>query len=153
MTKKENRGFSLIEVVFAVAVLAFVIISMIKVYIYMSVQSELAGNKTVALMLAQNKIEEIRDYSYDLIVADYASGGAVGNTFNLTRLTGAGAIYIDSSNADLLIIKVVVCWQDKYERIIGEDADLDGVLDVGEDQDSNGEISSPITVVSMITKR
>lgn len=146
-------GFTLAELLVAVIILGLVLGGLLQVFIRSSVLAELAYNKTVAMSEAQGKMEEIRNYDYDSIAADYASGGAQGNTFSLSQLTGTGVIYIDSSNADLLEVEIVVSWQNKYGRIVGEDLDLDGELDSGEDADGNGKLSSIATLVSLIAKR
>lgn len=155
-----NQGFTLIEVVLVAGILAFTITSMIQLYIYTSVQAEMAGNKTLAVSAAQNKLEEIRDHDYSSILTDYVGGGTPGDTFTLSYLNGRGKIYIDNSasfisstSADLLGIMVVVSWRNKYNRVVGEDTDLDGVLDAGEDTNGNGRLDSPVTLMSMITLR
>ena len=147
------EGFTLAELLLAVIILGFVLGGLLQVFIRCSVLAELAYNKTVAMSEAQGKMEEIRSYDYGSIAADYASGGSQGNTFSLSQLTGTGVIYIDSSNADLLEVEIVVSWQNKYGRIIGEDIDLDGALDSGEDVDGNNKLSSIATLVSLIAAR
>src|SRR3990167_4005487 len=134
---KNPGGFTLIELVFVAGILAVVLTGMIQLFIHTSVTAELSGNKTLAVAEAHNKLEEMRNHSFDLIATDYASGGTPGDTFNLTNLTGKGKIYIDNSNPSLLTLKVVIAWQNKYNRIVGEDLDLDGTLDGGEDTDSD----------------
>jgi prepilin-type N-terminal cleavage/methylation domain-containing protein len=151
--KKLKAGFTLIELLIVVAMLALVITGMIKLFIYTSVLAEISGNKTVAVGEAQDMLEAIREHNYDDIAVDYASGGTPGNIFALDELNGKGAIYIDNSNPELLILKVVVSWRNKYGRIIGEDANLDGDLDTGEDLDGDTELSSPATLITMLTRR
>jgi len=148
-----ERGFSLVELVVVTGILSVTITSMLQMYIYTSTQSELSGNLTSAVSEAQTKIEEIRTVTYDSIATNYASGGTPGNIFDTTLITGKGVVTIDSSNAELLEIEVVVCWRDKYNRIIGEDTDLDGVLDPGEDANNNGVIDSPVELVTYFTRR
>lgn len=151
--RKSEHGFTLVELMIVVGILSVVITGVVNLYIYTSVAAQLAGNKTLAVGEAQSKIEEIRNYTFDNITADFGVGGTPGNTFNLSQLTGKGVIYIDSTNTELLVIEIVVSWKDKYNRIIGEDTNLNGVLDAGEDLNSNGKIDSIITVMSMITRR
>ncbi|MCA9407413.1 MAG: prepilin-type N-terminal cleavage/methylation domain-containing protein [Candidatus Omnitrophica bacterium] len=150
---KDNDGFTLVELLIVAGIMSVVLTGMIKLFIYTNIQAELAGNKTMAVNEAQMKLEEIRNHTYAQIVADYGSGGTPGNTFNLNQLNGMGVIYVDSTNTELLEVDIKVCWQDKYNRIIGEDLDLDGVLDVGEDNNSNGQIDSIVSLSSMITRR
>lgn len=148
-----KRGFSLLELMFVIAILVVVIAGMIRLFIYTSTQVDIAGRKTIALSQAQNKLEEIRNHDFDLITADYGSGGTPGNTFDLSLINGKGVIYINSSNSELLTLEIVVSWRNKYNRIIGEDLDLDGALDAGEDINSNGKIDSGIEVISFVTRR
>ncbi len=155
VTEKLNSksGFTLVEVMVATGILAFVISQLLSLFIYTSTQAELAGNKTTAVSKAQNKIEEIRNYSYASIPAAYASGGAVGNSFSVSPLQGMGVVYIDSSNVELLTVETDVSWRNKYGRIVGEDTNLNGAIDAGEDVNGNGKLDSPIKLVSMITRR
>ena len=151
--KKAQSGFTLAELLIVVWILAIVIVGMVQLFIYTAVQAKLAGNQTAAISEAQNKIEEIRTHTYANIVTDYGAGGTPGNTFNLSLLTGKGIVTIDSSNAELLTMTIKACWRDKYNRIVGEDKNLNGQLDSGEDANGNGVIDSPVTLMSMITRR
>ena len=150
-----QQGFSLVELLVVVGILVTVIVILLRVFIYNSVLAELSGNIAYAMSEAQAKLEEIRNSDYSLITTNYASGGTPGNTFNLSQGQGKGVIYIDSSNTSLLEISVVVCWKNKDGRVIGEDTDLDGVLDAGEDLSSppNNKIDSKATLVLKIAKR
>jgi prepilin-type N-terminal cleavage/methylation domain-containing protein len=149
----KRAGFTLVEVLVAVGILAVVIVGLLRLFIYCSILSDLSGNMTLATNEAQSKLEEIRNHDYGSIVTDYSSGGTPGNTFNLTELTGMGVITIDNSNPDLLQIDINVSWQNKDGRISGEDTDLDGVIDAGEDLDSNGKLDSIASIVSLIARR
>jgi len=148
-----NDGFSLIEVLVVSGILITVIIGLIQVFVYCSTLFDSAGNLAGTVAEAQSKLEEIRNHTYSQITTDYASGGTPGNTFNLSKGNGKGAIYIDSSNSDLLQMTLVVSWRNQNGRIVGEDLNLDGVLDTGEDIDSNNKLSSPTTIVSLIARR
>lgn len=150
---RSQAGFSMVELLIGIAIIAFILISMMELFIYTSSQAQMAGNVTQAVSQGQSKMEEIRNHTYANIVADYSSGGSPGSTFDLTGITGKGRIYIDSSNAELLQIKVVVSWRDKYSRVVGEDKNLNGSLDSGEDANGNGQLNSPVELVSMITRR
>jgi hypothetical protein len=39
-------------------------------------------------------------------------------------------------------VTIVVCYREGLNRVIGEDSDLDGVLDGGEDLNADGRLSS-----------
>ena len=151
--KNQNQGFTLVELMIGTAMLAVVVLGLINLFINTSAQAEIAGNKTLAVGAAQNKIEEMRNHTYSLITTDYASGGIPGNKFSLSTITGEGVIYIDSSNASLLTVEIDVSWKNDNTRIIGEDTDLDGVLDAGEDLNSNGKLDSPVKIITYIAQR
>ena len=155
MIRKRNdyEGFSLMELLVSVAILSISLGSWLGLFIYCSTFVDLSGNMTKALRGAQGKLEEIRNHTYSLITTDYAAGGSPGNKFDVTQLNGKGAVYIDSTNANLLTVKVVVSWRNVNSRITGEDLNLNGVLDAAEDKDGNGELDSPVSLVSRIAQR
>ena len=53
--------------------------------------------------------------------------------------------------ADLTRVRIVSSLKSRG-RIIGEDQDLDGVLDFGEDANANGRLDSPIELVTLIAQ-
>lgn len=148
---KIKSGASLSEVLVATAIVAMAAVTMIKLFLYCVDHSDLARNMTRAVTDAQSKMEEIKDHTYSLIPTDYAAGGTPGNIFTTTN--GMGVIYIDSTNPDLLQIKAAVCWQNRNGRIMGEDTNLNGTLEAGEDLNNNAEIDSPATLISLMAKR
>lgn len=150
---RKKQGFTLLELMFAVAILVTVVSGMVRLFVFTSTQADIAGRKTIAVSEAQTKLEEIRNTDYSLITTNYGSGGTPGNTFDLSLIDGKGVIYIDSSNAELLVLEVVVSWNNKYNRVVGEDQDLDGVLDAGEDANSNGKIDSSVELITYLTRR
>lgn len=150
---KDQQGFTLLELLFAVSVLVTSIAGMVRLFMYTSTAADIAGRQTIAVSEAQTKLEEIRNTNYDLVTTNYGSGGTPGNTFDLSLINGKGVIYIDSSNAELLVLEVVVSWNNKYNRVVGEDQDLDGVLDAGEDANGNGKLDSSVELITYLTRR
>ena len=51
-----DRGFTLVEVLIAVGILAVVIVGLLQLFVYCSTLAEAAGNTTLAVNEAQNKI-------------------------------------------------------------------------------------------------
>ena len=143
----------LAELVILLGILSIAITSILQLFIHTNALAEVAGNKTAAVSEAQSKIEEIRTVAFDDIVTNYSSGGTPGDVFDTLVIPGKGFIYIDSTNTELLEVEVVIFWRDKYDRIIGEDLDLDGVIDSGEDVNSNGKMDSPIRLITYYTRR
>jgi prepilin-type N-terminal cleavage/methylation domain-containing protein len=64
MTGKEN-GFTLVEVLIAVMVLAVAFLAMYQMQAMAVRGNETANQVTIATMLAQDKMEEIRNTNYD----------------------------------------------------------------------------------------
>lgn len=112
------QGFTLVEVLIAVGILAIVIVGLLQLFVSCSALAEAAGNTTFALNEAQNKLEEIRNHSFDSIAADYASGGTPGNTFTLGSLNGTGTVETSQvgGSSELLQIRIDVSWQNKNGR-------------------------------------
>lgn len=153
MMKRNEQGLTMVELMIVVMILVFVVTGMVQTFLYSSTIADIARNKTLAVTDASSKLEQIRNHPFDDITTDYVSGGTPGDLFDLTTLTGKGKIYIDTTDPELLVVKVVVCWQNKYNRILGEDLDFDGVLDAGEDVDGDGEISSPLELVTYVAEK
>lgn len=153
MMKRNEQGLTMVELMIVVMILVFVVTGMVQTFLYASTIADIARNKTLAVTDASSKLEQIRNHPFDDITTDYVSGGTPGDLFDLTTLTGKGKIYIDTTDPELLVVKVVVCWQNKYNRILGEDLDFDGVLDAGEDVDGDGEISSPLELVTYVAEK
>ena len=153
MQIRKNKGFSLVEVLVTAAIVSTVTITLLRLFVFCAALSEMGGNLTAAMVSAQDKMEEIKNYNYDLIAADYVAGGAVGDTFSATSPTRSGVIYVDSSNTSLLRIEIDVSWRNKDGRVVGEDADLDGVLDIGEDLNSDGKLTSTARIITNIAQR
>ena len=150
---KEIAGFSLAEALVTLGLVVVIVTGVLQLFIYCAVLSELSGKMTGVVSEAQAKLEEIHDHSYTLITTDYVAGGTPGNTFDLTQATGKGVILIDSSNADLLRIEVVVSWQNRNNRVVGEDKNFNGSLDAGEDANGNLRMDSPVSLVTSIARR
>jgi len=150
---RSKKGFTFVEVLVVVAILAVVVTGLIRLFVYCSDSSDMAGNKTLAVIAAQTKLEEIRDHNFASIVADYSFGGTPGNSFALIYSTGNGNIYLTQIDPNLLEVEVVVSFENKRRLVIGEDQDLDGVMDVGEDVNTNGKLDSVVTLSTLIAKR
>ena len=53
----DQKGFTLVEVLIAVGILAVVIVGLLQLFVYCSNLAEAAGNTTLAINEAQNKME------------------------------------------------------------------------------------------------
>ncbi len=153
MKKLSPKGYSIAEILITSAILIIVIAGLIQLFVNTSELSDISKDTTTAVNEAQSQMEEIRSSTYSSIATNYASGGTPGNTFTPSQGTGKGIIYIDSSNSDLLQIEVDVSFRTRRGRIIGEDLNLDGVLDAGEDTNGNGQLDSPVKLICYLAER
>lgn len=148
-----RAGFTLVEVMIAIGITMFALVGLFETFVYSQALSELSRNKTIAISEVQGQIETIHQQDFDDVRNRNVAAVDPDETFHPNQLTGRGTIYIDEIHNDLLEIKVLVCWRDKFGRIIGEDVNLNGVLDGGEDQDGNGELDSPVSMTTVISRR
>ena len=148
-----KSGFTLVEVLVTAGVVVVVLTGLMQLFIYCRALADMAANTAFAVTEAQDKMEEIRNTSYDLITTNYVSGGTPGNIFSLGAHGAVGSIYIDSSNSDLLRVDVSVGWRNINGRVIGEDLDLDGDIDAGEDVNGNSKLDSPVMLSTSIARK
>jgi prepilin-type N-terminal cleavage/methylation domain-containing protein len=146
--KRSNNGFTLIEIMLAVGILAFALSAILAAFISCSVLVTTSKNVNIATNAALGLMEEIRTSSFARIYGDYNGLNFILNDIPSSR----GVVYVDDTNPELLEVTISVCWR-QGNRIIGEDANLNGVLDSGEDANGNGIIDSTVQVVTQIANR
>lgn len=153
MFKLNNKAFSFPELLISVGILSIIMVGMVNVFVSASVLGELSENSGAAYDQAASVLDEIRHDGYDTAQINYVNGGSPGNTFALTKPVGMGVITLDTSTPNLLLVTIDVSYRNKYNRITGEDVNLNGVLDPTEDSNSNGKIDSPVSLTAYIAKR
>jgi len=160
MTRKS--GFTLIEVLIATAVLAGVTLAILSTFMQCSNLRETSKNLGIAMSAARAEIEQLHNQDFSSIATGTFTFDPIGlNGKGQTIITNASltAIAGGGTTADLKNIRVVVCWQQRSGRTIGEDngagqgTALDGILHNDEDADGDGEIDSPATVVASIANK
>ena len=140
-----NEGFTLPELMVAAMVTIIAFLGILYTYARYLELDELSRNTSIALQATENKIEAIKNTAYDQIVATYNN-----QTFTSSGINGKGVITIDSSNPKLMLVTVTFCWKQRNSRLMGEDTNLNGVLNVGEDKNSNGVMDSPVQLIAYI---
>jgi len=92
MILKNNKGFTLIEVLSALLILIMVAVPLIYIFVQGSRGSEISGKRTAALNFAQQKMEEI--IAEGRAVEEEGSfSGAPGYTYEVT-VTPDGKMYL-----------------------------------------------------------
>ncbi len=149
-----SSGFTLLEIVITAGTTLIAILGSIQLFTYCMWQSENVTNINAAMHDVEAKVEEIRATPFTDIITKFGpSGGLAYRTFTPTYMAGLGVIYLTPVKADLLQVEVAVSWQERGKYVVGEDRNLNGVLDGDEDLDGNGRISSPASLVTLVARR
>ncbi len=146
-------AFSFTELLIAVSILSVVLAGMMEMFLLYSSLGETSSKTRLALTEVQNKIEEIKSTPFNSIVTNYSAGGTLGNTFALSSLNGRGVIDIDQSIEHILKVTINASFKVKNDRVVGEDKNLNGTIDVGEDVNSNSVLDSSVNVTTYVSKR
>lgn len=136
------------EVLLAIAILAFALCAILFTYISCLALIATSKNVNIATDAALGLMEGIRGDPFSRIFTDY-------NKLNFTvggMPANMGVVYVDKTNPSLLKVTISVCWR-QGNRIIGEDTNLNGILNTGEDANNNGIIDSPVELVTLIASR
>ena len=143
--KMANQGFTLPELMVAAMVTVIAFLGILYTYARYLELDELSRNTAIALQTAQNKIEAIKNTQFDQIDATFNN-----QTFTSSGINGRGVVTIDSTNPKLMLITVTFCWKQSNNRLMGEDTNLNGVLNAGEDKNGNGTMDSPVQLIAYI---
>ena len=114
MKHRREAGFSLLEVVIALAIIAIALLGIVSTFVHSINMGESEREQQIAKQAASKKIEEIRTATFDTLYATYN-----GDTFAVDKLVhaggpggkGLGTVAVDNTNADLLEIQVTVQWK------------------------------------------
>ncbi|MBI4231306.1 MAG: prepilin-type N-terminal cleavage/methylation domain-containing protein [Planctomycetes bacterium] len=129
--RRDVSGFSLIELMMAMTILAVALLALMAGITHCIQQSEALQQYNLAMQAAQSKLEEIQAVSaedLDAVVTTYnadpaddpdGEGTAPGSVFAVTGLIVtdddadgiAGEVLVDDTDPDLLAVTVQVVWQ------------------------------------------
>ena len=147
-----KKAFSLIDLMIGVTILVFVLTAVLASYANMFISIDLSRDITNANNAVRAKIEELKQEDFSNL-----------DSFNGTTFDLSGFDLVDSQGrveirnvagyTDFKEVRVVGCFRSRG-RIIGEDTNLNGILDLGEGEDSNGDgiMNSPVEVISLVAK-
>lgn len=168
---RSKNGFTIAEVLLAVAILAFALCGILATYLASFNLASISKNTNIAASAAQSVIEQIRATPFTTLADRIQPQIRLnGNFYNLANLgnnrwslafsvnnmpANMGVAYIDIDNAvtpKILKATVSVCWL-QGNRVLGEDVNLSGSLNAGEDANANGIIDSPMELTTQIANR
>lgn len=143
--KNNVSGFTLIEVLMAMLILMPIFVGVVYVFVQGVELSDVARHSSEAVRLLRTKVTEIEKTPFNQISTNYNNV-----TFTTSNINGIGVIYIDASQTDVVDVTLTFSWQERSGRIIGEDLDLDGQIDAGEDVNGNGILDSPVSITTRL---
>ena len=141
--QNDSRGFSLPELLMATVLMAVIFVGVLLTILKCLELTDIARVSAAAVVEAKNKMMEIENTPYNSIVATYHDV-----PFDVAGFNGKGVSYA-TSVSQAITITVVVCWKQPNGRVFGEDTNLNGVLNVGEDRNGNGRLDSIVQITTM----
>jgi prepilin-type N-terminal cleavage/methylation domain-containing protein len=145
---RSRKSFTLVEMLIATVIIAIALCGILAAYVSCYDVLTTSKNVNIATNAAQGLMEEIRNHTFTNITDDYDGLKFTVNNMPLNK----GRVYVDDSNPEMLIVTISVCWRQK-NRVFGEDQNLNGELDAGEDISNPGIIDSPVQLVMLVVNR
>ena len=156
--KKSGKGFSLMEVLVALFIIVAALGALATLYpgIFTGVNVDMQNLK--AWSVAQHQMESLKNAAFnDLYAASYPpAGNPVSHAFSTGDSSVSGVYFVeqlrDKNNqllTDIVKVRVVVCSR-AGTRMLGEDANLNGTLDPGEDANGDNRLSSPLELLTLV---
>jgi prepilin-type N-terminal cleavage/methylation domain-containing protein len=149
----DRKGFTLIEILMATMIMALAIGGTFQTITYLMQLNEANENVVLSSNALEGLMDEIRNVDFADVKTVYN-----GNQFSLNELTAkgvrhSGIVTVTDLEPDMLLrVKIVVSWEQRG-RVIGEDRNLNGILEIGEDTNGNGELDSPCMIEAAIVDR
>ncbi len=140
-----KNGLSLVELMIASAVFLLTFVGILASYLACLELSEMSKNSSIALHASKARLEAIKNTTFSQIKATYN-----GIPFAVASFTGMGVSYVDDTNPALLKVTLSFSWKQPRGRVVGEDTNLNGVVNAGEDKNANGILDSPVELATYI---
>ena len=166
--KNSESGFTLVEIMLATGILVFALCGILAAFISCIALSSTSKNVNIATNAALEIAEQIRTTAYTDLSDPSGSGLLINGqpfteTFPGSNIYSCSftvavlpsnmvTVYINTNTPELLGVTISLCWR-QNNRVIGEDKNLNGQLDAGEDANGNDLIDSPVQVVTRVANR
>ncbi|MBI5873087.1 MAG: type II secretion system protein [Candidatus Omnitrophica bacterium] len=153
--KTSKNGFTLLEVLLSLAIIAVTLAGLLLTYINVFVLADIIRDSALASNAVAAKLEEIKNMDFDNLTTAAGPFNLTDYGFTSTQ-PSKGRVEVTTSfsgyPATLTKVRIVGCYATRYNRTIGEDLNFNGVLDGSEDQNGNSRLDSSIEVVSLIAE-
>lgn len=143
----DHKGFTLSELLIATVVFILTFVGILLSYLRCMELNEMAGNSSLAVAAVKSRMEDIKNTDFVNISSNYDRVA-----FSANGINGQGVSYVEDVVTDPKLLKVTISfsWKQKSGLLVGEDDDLDGQLDAGEDKNANNMLDSIAQVVSYV---
>ncbi len=145
--KCSRFSFTLVELLIASVVFILTLVGILLSYMKCVELNEHSRNLSIAMRGLESRFEDIKNTPFSQIKTSYNQV-----TFTNANLNGTGVSGVDDTNPALLRVSMSFSWRQSNGRIMGEDANLNGQLNAGEDKNGNGVLDSPAQLISYIAQ-
>jgi len=145
-----KEAFSLIEIMVAVGIMVIGLTAILASYANMFILGDLARDLSRATNAARARMEEVKQVEFDSLDALNATTFDL-EGFNVADARGRVEVRNITGNSNLKEIRIVGCFRSR-NRVVGEDANLNGALDteISEDKNNNGRLDSPVELITLL---
>ncbi len=142
-----QKAFTLPELLIATIVFVLTFVGILLSYLRCMELSEMARNSSLAVAAVKSRMEDIKNTDFVNISGTYDK-----IAFSADGISGQGVSYVEDVVTDPKLLKVTISfsWKQKSGLLVGEDDDLDGQLDAGEDKNANNLLDSIAQAVSYV---
>ena len=146
----KKKALSLIELMVAVGIMVIGLTAVLASYANMFILGDIARDLSRATNAARAKMEEIKQLEFDSLDALQATTFDL-EGFNTTDARGRIEIRNVTGGSNLKEVRIVACFRSR-NRVIGEDANLNGALDTeaSEDKNYNGRLDCPVELITLL---
>jgi len=159
----KTKGLSLIEIMVSMVILSLVVGAMFSIYPAIFSGTNVSFQKIRAWEIARTQMEALKTTDFAILLAQAYrpwDQSPILRTFATTQLPNSSGVYYvrrmrDKTGTiltDLVEAESVVCFR-AATRSVGEDQNLNSILDSGEDVNSDRKISSPINLRTLIRQQ
>ncbi|MFC1806854.1 type II secretion system protein J [Candidatus Omnitrophota bacterium] len=147
-------GFTLIEIMFAMAIFALAACGTMSLFISAATIKDSAGYSTLMSNRTRQEIEDaIWQSDFSSLNSYVLLPPAVPNDTSLVCYVTNHNSGFCPNQGNLKEVRLVLSYREKERRVRGEDQNLNGVLDGGEDLNGDGRLSSPVEIVTYVARR
>lgn len=147
---KKHNSFTLVELMIAVAIFVIALSAILASYANMFILADIARDLSRASNAVRARMEEVKQEEFDSLDS---LDGTIFNLDGFAASEARGRIEVRAVTGinGLREVRIVGCFRSRA-RIVGEDLNLDGILDIagGEDQNNNGRLDSPVEFITLL---